>query len=172
MTHLPLHRDRSGTAAVEMALVLPLLLALMMGSVELGSYFLSEHILVKSVRDGANYAARQDIGNYDCASGSPTISSTVQDDTKTLVRTGQLSGGTDKLPNWTAQGASFVMSVSCVTTANSVPMTGVFSGSPTGKAPVLTITAALPYRPVLHAFGFRGTGYSLNASQQAVVTGV
>jgi Flp pilus assembly protein TadG len=34
---------RRGSAGVEMALVLPLLLGLMCGSVELGNNFLSEH---------------------------------------------------------------------------------------------------------------------------------
>src|SRR5215217_7313983 len=56
-----LGHDVRGSAAAEMALVLPLLLALMFGSLELGDYFLSEHVLLKGVRDGAVYAARQDI---------------------------------------------------------------------------------------------------------------
>ena len=34
--------------------------SLMFGAVELGNYFLNEHSLVKAVRDGARYAARQD----------------------------------------------------------------------------------------------------------------
>ena len=45
-------RDKRGNAAVEMALVTPLLLLILFGSVELGNYFMDEHTLVKAVRDG------------------------------------------------------------------------------------------------------------------------
>src|SRR5690348_6628430 len=58
MSRLPFLRDQSASAAVEMALVTPLLLALLFGSVELGNFFMSEHALEKQVRDGARYAAR------------------------------------------------------------------------------------------------------------------
>ncbi|MGZ2411052.1 Flp pilus assembly protein TadG [Sphingomonas sp. F9_3S_D5_B_2] len=172
MMRTPIYRDRSGSAAAEMALVLPLLLVIMTGSIELGSYFLREHTLVKAVRDGAAYAARRNMSAYDCVSGTPSISQSVKDDTKTLVRTGQLSGGSDQLPNWTSQNASFSMTVSCVTAANSVPMTGLYSGSPTGKVPVVTVTAQLPYNPVVGNFGFHAAGYSLYSSEQVAVTGI
>ena len=42
-----LRHCHSGAAAVEMALVAPLLLALLFGSVELGKYFLDQHVVVK-----------------------------------------------------------------------------------------------------------------------------
>ena len=51
-----LHRlstDRSGTAAAELALVLPLLLTMMFSTFELGNYFLAEHVVQKAVRDAA-----------------------------------------------------------------------------------------------------------------------
>ena len=50
--------DRSGTSAVEMAMATPLLLVLLIGTFELGYYFLSEHVVQKAVRDAARYAAR------------------------------------------------------------------------------------------------------------------
>ena len=52
-------RNSSGTAAAEMALVTPLLMALMFGSFELGNYFYTSHIVAKAVRDGARYASRR-----------------------------------------------------------------------------------------------------------------
>ena len=66
-----LARCKSGAAAAEMALALPLLLILICGCAELGNYFLDEHRLIKAVRDGARYAARQDIGNFTACSGTP-----------------------------------------------------------------------------------------------------
>src|SRR5690348_2572334 len=89
-----LWKDRTASAAAEMALVLPLLLLIMFGSAELGNYFMNEHGLIKALRDGARYAARQDFDNYpDCA----TVSQSVQDATKNVVMTGYLSGGTGLL---------------------------------------------------------------------------
>jgi Flp pilus assembly protein TadG len=168
---------RRGSAGVEMALVLPLLLGLMCGSVELGNYFLSEHKLLKAVRDGARFASRQSFASYDCADG--TVASDVSDATKELVRTGVASGGTDLLANWNT--ATFEMSVECfsqVVTGKDADgadinesMGGIYSGSTNG-APVVTVTASVPYRPVLAAFGFSGVGLSLNASQQSAVMGI
>ena len=61
-----LFRDCRGAAAAEMAMVLPLLLALMFGVTELGRYFWSEHVLLKGVwqcnrRDGGRVRA-SDLG--------------------------------------------------------------------------------------------------------------
>ena len=173
-----LWRTTRGTAAAEMALVTPLLLILMMGSVELGNYFYNEHILVKAVRDGARYAARQNFTNYDACSGLPT--GTVVDDTKKLVKTGLLIGPSgevvtmtpgplDRLAAWNATTISVTMS--CTTTANSTTLSGIYRGRTTG-APVVTVSAIVPYIPVLASFGFRGTGLSLNATQQAAVMGI
>jgi uncharacterized membrane protein len=166
-----------GSAGVEMALVLPLLLGIMCGSVEVGNYFLSEHKLLKAVRDGARFASRQSFSNFDCV--NHTVSTDVSDATKELVRTGVASGGSDVLANWNT--ATFNMTVHCYSDvitgedaggANiSEAMGGIYTGSADG-APVVTVTASVPYRPVLAAFGFSGVGMSLNASQQSAVMGI
>ena len=167
MSMLPrLRRNTRGTAAAEMALVMPLLLILMMGSVELGNYFYNEHILVKAVRDGARYAARQNFTNYSC---SGAIGGTVATDTKNIVMTGLLTGGTPRLASWNASTIS--VTHACATTANGTALSGIYRGAATG-APVVTVSASVPYVPVLESFGFRGTGLSLNANQQAAVMGI
>ena len=65
---LRVFQDRSGAAAAEMAMVAPLLMILMLGAMELGHYFYSQHVVVKAVRDGARYASRHDFSNYTCPS--------------------------------------------------------------------------------------------------------
>lgn len=172
-----LFRSKKGSAAVEMALVLPLLLGIMFGSVELGNYFLNEHKLVKAVRDGARFASRQNFSYFDCASGS--VASAVTGPTEQLVRTGLPSGGTDSLSGWSA--GTFNVTVACqsqVTTGKDAdgadinqPMGGIYSGSVNG-APVVTVSASVPYTPVLASFGFDAAGFSLNASQQSAVMGI
>ena len=156
-----------------MALVLPLLLTIMFGAMEVGNYFLNEHILVKAVRDGARYAARQNFTNYSACGGS--VGNPVLTDTRNVVKTGLLTGGTDRLVNWAATSISVTMS--CSTTAGGQSMSGIYkenrnsSGTLIG-APVVTVNAVVPYTPVLAAFGFKGAGLKLNASQQAAVMGI
>ncbi|MBO9695553.1 MAG: pilus assembly protein [Sphingopyxis sp.] len=59
----PLARDERGAAIVEMALVLPLLLALLMGVLVYGQYFLLAH----NVQQAANDGARASIVGLDAA---------------------------------------------------------------------------------------------------------
>lgn len=163
--------DRSGSAAVEMALILPLVLALLFGSVELGNYFYDEHILVQAVRDGARYAARQDMSNFVSCSGSP--GGTVAADTTNMVENGVLSGGTPRFP---MTGATVTVTTSCASKAGTTTMGGIYNdvtdgtGSSIG-APIVTVSATVPYTPVLKSFGFSGIGLDLNASEQAAVDG-
>jgi len=158
-----------------MALVTPLLLALMFGSFEVGKYFYDEHKLVKSVRDGARYAARQRFTNFSACTGSPP--QTVVDETKMIVRKGSLTTtDVDLLPNWDAPGTTFSVNMSCVATftdgGNTLAPSGIYAGM-TGGGPSVTVTAKLPYQPVIgSAFGFSGLNLFLNASQHAAVAGL
>jgi Flp pilus assembly protein TadG len=165
-----LGKDVRAAAAVEMALVLPILLALMFGAFEVGNYFRSEHVLIKGVRDGAVYAARQDISNYNCSVASPPVPATVVDSAKALVRTGELAGGTDRLPRWADVSTIFTITASCVTSAGGTTLLGIYQVNG-GKVPVITVTADLPYQSVLGTLGFGTVGVRVHAVQQAVVTG-
>lgn len=163
----------SGAAAAELALALPILLVLLFGSAELGNYFMDEHILVKAVRDGARYAARQDFTYYSACSGAP--GGTVVADTQAVVMTGYLSGGTNRLRNWNA--ATVTVTASCSTTAGTTTLGGIYNGNKNSSgtligAPIVTVSATVPYSPIVQAFGFRGVGYNLNATQQAAVMGI
>ena len=163
---LALARSTCGAAAAEMALVIPLLLIIMMGSFELGNYFMNEHKLVKAVRDGARFAARQPFGKYTCPN---TIDGAVATDTKNVIRTGLASGGNSRIVNWT--DAHITLSLACFTAANGTTLTGIYTGTANG-APVITVMATVPYTPILASYGFRGVGLNLNARQQSAVMGV
>ena len=161
-------RDESAAAAAELVLALPLLLVLIWGPIEIGNYFLDEHMLVKGVRDGATYAAHQDITKFNCTNN--TIDATVVSNTQNLVRSGELSGGTDRLRNWGS--ATFSMTLNCVTQAGTTTLGGIYSFNTGGKVPVITVTASVPYSPILGNLGFRPATLGLNASQQATVMGI
>lgn len=169
-------RDRKGSAAVEMALVTPLLLVIMFGSVEVGNYFYNEHLLTKAVRDGARYAARQNFSYYTTCTGVPGgAGGTVETETRNLVKTGYVTGTGDRLAAWNAN--TIILSTDCYATATDAAssnqnMTGIYRGSASG-APVVTVSASVPYTPIVGtAFGFSGSGISLNATQKAAVTGL
>jgi hypothetical protein len=173
---LSLLRDERASAAAEMVLVIPLLLTLMMGSVELGNYFYTEHKLVKSVRDGARYAARQRFSNYDCSGATvPTegTADTVFEDTKLIVRKGSLDpSASDLLPNW--NGATFSATMTCVSelddgAGGNYSLGGLYANV---EAPTVLVTATLPYQSLIGtAFGFSGLGFKLYAAQSAAVMG-
>lgn len=168
-------RDTRGAAGVEMALVAPLLLTLLFGAVEIGNYFRAEHMLLKGVRDAAIYASRLSIENYDCTAGSPAVEAAVVDQVETLIRTGELSGGTDTLPRWDDAAASVEMALVCKTQAGPSGALETMGGIYTlngGQVPVITITATLPYQSLIAAMGFDATSLSLNAVEEAAVTGV
>jgi Flp pilus assembly protein TadG len=175
--HCRILANCSGAAAVEMALVTPLLLIILCGSIEVGNYFMNEHTLLAGVRDGARYAARQSFSQYNgCGAGSTAVPTALSNNTKLVVQKGTLDAtAADLLPNWTDASATFTVTMSCVTTAGGVTMSGIYNGNSVGTAgvaPAVQVTASLPYRPLLASFGWRGTGYFLNASQQAAVAGI
>jgi Flp pilus assembly protein TadG len=165
---LRLAGDRRGNAAVEMAMVTPLLLILMFGSVELGNYFWNEHTLLKAVRDGARFAARQSFNYYGC-SGSPDTTNVVTP-TQNVVMYGYLSGTNKLTPNIAA--ANVTVTQSCATTAGGQTMQGLYRNDANG-AHVVAVSATVTYRPVIAvALGFSGVGYQLYARSEAAVTGL
>jgi Flp pilus assembly protein TadG len=102
-------RDRKASAAAEMALVMPILLTLMFGSLELGNYFMNEHTLVKAVRNGARFAARQNFTYYTSCSGS--VGEPALTNTKNTVMRGYMAGGTIITPN--IQASDISVDTSC-----------------------------------------------------------
>ncbi len=158
-------RCEAGNSAAEMALVTPLLLTLMFGSFELGNYFLSEHVVVVAVRDGARYAGRRPFSDYSCA--APTT--TARDATRNVTRTGQVdAGGTPRLIGWT-DATTITVSVTCDTTSSG--LNGIFTGL-AGGARIVTVQATVPYQSLFQSIGLGALGLNLSAQSQAPVMGV
>jgi hypothetical protein len=163
-----------GTAAAEMAMVLPFLLVLMFGSAELGNYFLDEHGLVKQVRDGARYGARLPLeANYTCPAG--TVSAGAQ----TLITNVVQTGTTDRSQNgrfsdgyWARNcgggGApTLTITVRCV---DKDDYSGIYS-SLVGDIPVVKVSAAISYRSILDTLGLPTANLCLRAESEAPVIG-
>jgi len=156
--------DRSGSAAVEMALCLPILLVLAFGSLEVGNYFLSEHVVDKAVRDASRYAARLALTNYpSCTSVDATAAQKIRN----VARTGDPAGTNPRLWGW-ADGNTTV-SVAC-DNVSSYGTGGIYTEFPNG-APVVTVTATVPYTTFFGSMGMGSPTFNLYAQSQAAVIG-
>lgn len=169
--------DRSGAAAAEMAMVMPLLLVLMFGSFEVARYYLDEHVVLKAVRDGARYAARQGFANYPCTSvGSSTVNATVEANTRNVVRFGKVTPAVGEYPRlgyWNATitgGApSVTVNLNCVSkTVGTETMSGLYTGP---AVPVITVSAIVEFRPMFGALTMGDRIVRLTAESQATVMG-
>lgn len=159
-------RDTNGAAAAEMALVTPLLVLLTFAPMELGNYFLSAHAVSKAVRDGARYAGRRNFAEFTCS----TASADVIDKTRNIVRTGQLAtGGNPRLVGWTS-ATTITVAVAC-DTGGTYSATGIYKGQ-TGGAPVVTVSAAVPYASLFQRIGFNSSNLTIHAQSQSAVMGV
>ena len=167
----PLAQD-AGSAAAEMALVLPLLVTIMFGSAELGNYFLDEHALVKQVRDGSRYAARLPLeANYTCPS---TVNPAAETLIENVVRTGTVDGtGTGRFDAtyWTRTCTGVAdpieVTIRCVSEDD---YDGIYQ-SLEGDIPVVTVSAAVSYRSVLGSLGLPTADLCLRAESEAAVIG-
>lgn len=152
-------RHQGGAAAAEMALVLPLLLAIMFGGFEAGHYFYTEQKIIKAVRDGARYAGRLPFDQYTCSTAARTT------DIQEVTRTGKPGGGTPLISGWV--NADITVTVGCDATATD----GIFKPL-TGGARIVTVSATADYPSLFEALGFIDSTASVNASAQAVVMGI
>ena len=162
--------DRCGTAGAEMALVAPLLLLMMFASFEVGRFFWGEHTVTKAVRDGARFAGRQNFASMPC-DGSATNEAAI----KNVVRFGKATvtdADVPLLPYWDDE-ESITVSIDCYDNAGA-DGARVYDGIYTDReeVPRVTVTASVPYSPLLTSFGVLSSGINLNASSQAVVFGL
>lgn len=167
----------SGAAAVEMALVTPILLTLMFGSAELGNYFVNQHSLVKAVRDGARFAGRQGMSNYGTCSGSLPPGNVLGDQVRMIVINGYYSTADRITPN--IQNSDITIDWNCAAKAGTVDMKGIYKtraslcgGGVPGCAQWVTVSASVNYKPILSSIGFSGLSIRLNAAQQAAIMGI
>ncbi|HJS13088.1 TadE family protein [Sphingopyxis sp.] len=169
MTERPISsflRCRSGAAAAEMALILPMLIAIMFGGFEGGAYLWTEHKVVKAVRDGARFAARQSFSVFDCTGiTDAAVLARVQN----LTRTGETSGGTAKILGWD-DNDQIIVTAACQT-GQSYSDQGVYATEISGATHV-TVSATVPYPSLFGTLGFDTTGATVTASANAAVMGI
>jgi hypothetical protein len=174
--------DRNASAAAEMALVTPVLLAIMFGSLELGNLFTDEHALEKQVMDGARYASRLELNAaYSCPN---TVFQDTDANTKIInvTKNGVVSGSGN--PRWTeywtrtcpGDTQTLAVSVRCVAknqidTGNS-GNSGIYTSLSGNNIPIVKVSGAVRYRSVLGTLGFNVANLCLRAESEAAVQGL
>lgn len=122
-----LRRDQGGVAAVEFALVLPVMVLLGVGLTEMGRVVNQATTLQKSLRAGAIYAARNEF----------PLTAAVITTTENLVKKGDPAGAGEYLvPGWSKAGADFTL----------VTLDFDLDGTP---LPVVRLTVKVPFVPML-----------------------
>ena len=167
-----------GTASVEFALVLPMLIVLMFGGFEAGYFIWMQHKLTEAVRDGARFASRMQTSDF-CNGATLKSDATYTGDIaniKLLTRTGQLASTTApaKVPGWT--DAQVTVTVACdsfVSTGIYTDMGQYTSAGAAVKAPIVTVAATnVAYPSLFHGLGVLKSTINLNATSNAAVIGV
>ena len=136
-------RNGSGAAGVEFGLVLPLLVLLSFGVVEMGRMLWHHEIITKGVRNGVRYLTRVPVTCTSAGSGG-TFSTADTDAAINLVKTGDTtSGGTPILEAY--DSATFDIEVNCVDAAGLGLSGGIGLVQSATYLPIVRMTAEVPY---------------------------
>ncbi len=165
--------ETRAAALVEFTLVFPLLLALMAGVSEFGFALHQQHIVQKSVRDAARFAARTPYALKSCPLASQPEWSQMVADAKTVALRGKLiTGAPLLLPNWTgSRGIDVQVTESCFDPNSITPV--IFSTAGGGNnIPVINVSASAQFIGVgfLSAIGL--SAFEIKATHSEIWTGL
>jgi hypothetical protein len=160
-------RRREGAALVEFSLMFPMLLVLAAGVTEMGLALHQQHVVTKSVRDAARFAARQFVAAPSCPISTVTEWTTIVAETQQVALRGNLSGSAPLLlSNWNAVGQVSVTDA-CAAAGSLVSPAGAGA-----NIPVITVSADVPYSGV----GFLGligmSAFTIRASHSEMWVGL
>lgn len=145
----PLRPRQRGVATIEFAVCVPVLLLLMLATAELGRAMYQYNTLIKSVRDGARYAASAATSSQRIV----TITPPVRTATLNLVVTGNVGGtGTPLLPGLTANNVTLTdIGNGFIAVSATYTFTPILGGTlPTfGFGPPINISMTLPATVVM-----------------------
>lgn len=171
-------RDEQAAASAEMIFVMPILVVLAFGSMELGNLFLTEHAVTKQVRDGARYASRLTVHpDYVCAAGDDL--STIFEDGDAgekivnVTQTGSVDGTgqtrfADEFWDACSDGEPVKVTIRCV---DKDDYAGIYTGLD-GDIPVVMVSANVTYPSLFSSLGFNTGGLCVRADSEVAVAGL
>jgi len=153
--------DQRGSALIEGATVIPLLIALVFGVFEFSWFFYQQHLVTIGLHDAADFLAR----SPDPCNAASRAWKAEQQHAKNLATHGSLSGGAARVRGWTAQ----MVTTKCSKIVNPVEPNGLsrFRG-----ASVYVVTAATeftyPSLGFLNLLHLRSPVISASYSERAI----
>lgn len=142
-------RRRDGTAAVEFAIIMPVMLLLLFGGIEIGRLLIDYHAINKSFRDATRYLTRVGLTCPGAVPVSGPISNYIDTAShETIARNLAISGSVDNptspsdylVSNWTNKNVISI-TVNCI--QNGGQYAGVFVSST--LIPQITMSANVPF---------------------------
>jgi Flp pilus assembly protein TadG len=140
-------RDENGSALVEGAVLIPLLVILFLGVFEFSWFFYQQHVASLGIRDGARYLARTPNA---CATGTLgwNLAETYA---RNLAATGSAQGGAARVNGWTAA----MVTIRCTPVSNPVAADGLAAYR--GRNTLFVVTVSTRFSdPSLGFFGLLG----------------
>lgn len=160
----PFGRDCRGTSILEMAVILPVLLAIGLGVLEFGNVIYSYHLIAVGVRDAGRYVAglpQQDASGNSLVSANNTAA-------QYIATRGVISGGTNRVSWWNPGDVS----VAYVAKTNDATLCGTAPCRGGATITVVTVSTNVTYKP-LGFLGILGLGtIPLHAEHEERLFGV
>ena len=142
-----LRDDRRGIAAVEFAIILPFLMIMLFGIIEIGRALQHYHAVTKSMRDATRYLTRVEMTCAGAGTGplANYLGKAIDEtNAKLLALSGSIvdppAASDYVLADWT-DPTTISGTVNCV--PNVIPYAGVYNG--VANIPVITLTANVPF---------------------------
>ncbi len=159
-------RRNEGTAAVEFALILPLMALMLFGTIDIGRLLVDFHLVSKSVRDATRYLTRVNatVLGLDVNSCAINNATAAVDEAKNLAMRGTIDNSGSLLLGYWTNAAT--ITVTGVPTANG----GTYQGLLTPRDPICSVvmTAEVPFSFMNgYFFGYDST-FDLTATHKEV----
>ena len=158
-------RDNEGSALVEGAVLLPVLLALIFGVIEFSWFVYQQHMISAGLRDAARYLTRSSSA---CEPASTTwnVEETVA---KNLATTGFANGSIPRVSGWRAG----MITISCTAIDNSVAADGLRNYRGGDVIYIVTVSTRFsePSLGFFRLLGLRTPVISLSHSQRVIGPG-
>ena len=153
-----------GSAGAEFSLVLPLLLTVVFGSIEVGRLLHDYHVINKGVRDGTRFLSRVPVTCDSLGAGSFTNAADITT-AKNLTLTGTVdtpSAPGDYLLGYWDDANTITYQVQCVTNAS---YEGAFFGRP--FIPAITGAAVVPFSFIFGSLLFSSSSITITANHKS-----
>ena len=166
--------DQRGVAMIEMAVVLPVLLAIGLGVMEFGNAIYSKHLITNGVRDAARYAAGLQKGTADTAARNIAIwGTTTTTDTCNTSSTSAMK--LSRRVSWWCDANTVAITYPCFDNDKVVAFCLANTISPGNKIyrggdsiTMVTVTATVPYQQLgfLSYFGLNAPTLSVSHEER------